>query len=154
GSRHGSAPEPMSREHVWRLLDSVLKRLARHETLVLFLDDLHWADEGTVALLAHVTRNLGHARVLVIAAHRTEEVATGRPLDELARLLAPLPNFVRLPLGRLAPEATRVLVGSWSEGGAALRGRAAAIHERAQGNPLFTLELARDLASRGEPQPD
>jgi predicted ATPase len=63
-------------EHM-RLLDAVaqaLLALAARVPTVVVLDDLHWADPGTVALLLHVARFAARARLLVLGAYRDVEV--------------------------------------------------------------------------------
>lgn len=75
------APQPLqasdSEEARFRLFDSVttfLSELARERPLVLILDDLHWADEGTQRLLRFVTTEFAREPVFVLG--------TSRPLPE------------------------------------------------------------------------
>src|SRR5262249_28738034 len=54
----------------WRLLEAVsglLHRAAATQPLLLILEDLHWADRGTLDLLLHLARNLAGACLLVAA---------------------------------------------------------------------------------------
>ncbi len=92
--------------------------------LVVVLDDLQWADAASAALLGHVAREAGGARLLVVGTFRPAELA------------APLPG-VRLDLGGLTA----------GEIGTALPGvspaRAAVLAERAGGNPFLVGELVR-----------
>lgn len=92
--------------------------------LVVVLDDLQWADPASMALLVHLTREAPDARLLV--------VGTCRP----GRATAALPG-VRLELRGLTVEE----VGSALPGVPA--GRAAAIVDRAGGNPFLVGELVR-----------
>ena len=74
-----------------RLLDAVtqcLLALAARAPTVLVLDDLHWADHGTVALLRHVARFAPRGRLLVLGAYRDVEVDGQHPLREVARRAA------------------------------------------------------------------
>jgi len=51
------------------LFDSItafLKTASQRQPLVLVLDDLHWADQPSLALLQFVARELSGARVLII----------------------------------------------------------------------------------------
>ena len=53
----------------WRLLQSIsgfLRNAAAVQPLVIVLEDLHWADRGTLDLLLHVARNLNGARLLIV----------------------------------------------------------------------------------------
>ena len=112
--------------------------------MALFLDDLHWADEGTLSLLHHLTRNLGDARLLIVGAYRPEEM-NGGGLEETLRQLSPLPAFRTIAVPPLDAQETKSLVDAILERIAPDGGPAAAIHARSQGNPLFTIEIARYL---------
>jgi len=60
-------------EERFRLLDAVAQFLlarGRRAPVLLCLDDLHWADKGSVAMLRHVARTAAHSRVLVLGAYR------------------------------------------------------------------------------------
>ena len=77
-------PLPPNEERL-RLFDHVtrfLQRLAAGRGLLLFLDDLHWADHGTIALLHYLMRRLRNDRVLVLAAYRESELDRSRPLSD------------------------------------------------------------------------
>jgi hypothetical protein len=61
----------------------VLQALARHAPLLLAVDDLQWADLGSISLLFHLGRQLAGSRILIVGAYRPEEIALGRPFDKL-----------------------------------------------------------------------
>jgi len=71
-----------------RLFDAVarfLERLARHAPAVVVLDDLHWADESTVALLRFVAQPYRPVPLVVVGAYRHDElVAEAVTVGELA----------------------------------------------------------------------
>ena len=52
----------------------VLQAIARKTPLLLLLDDLQWADPGSISLLFHLGRNLAGNRILVVGTLRPEEV--------------------------------------------------------------------------------
>ena len=47
---------------------------AKASPLVLVLDDLHWADRATLQLLAHLARELGRSRILVLGTYRDTDL--------------------------------------------------------------------------------
>ena len=67
----------------WQLLNAVsdaLRGIAESGALLLVLEDLHWADRGTLDLLLHLARNLQGARILVVCTYRDVEVDRAHPL--------------------------------------------------------------------------
>ncbi len=58
----------------------VLRALASKKPLLLALDDLQWADGGSVSLLFHLGRQMAGSRMLIVGAYRPEEVAMGARL--------------------------------------------------------------------------
>jgi DNA-binding CsgD family transcriptional regulator len=74
--------------------------------LVIVLEDLHWADPDTLALLEYLADNLVGERVLCVATSRDEPETARR----LARRLAGRRAAAHLPLGRLDPDAVEHMV--------------------------------------------
>ncbi len=125
-----AADDPAVARFQWH--HAVIERLAdvaRRGPLLLVLDDIHWAGEETLALLAAVTGE--PLPLMVIATYRATEVSAEltTALGRLARA-----DPVRLYVGGLSVEAVAELVGADS---------AAMIHRRTGGNPFFVKELAR-----------
>lgn len=149
------APLPRSREQVWVLVDALLKEVARAAPVLLCLEDLHWADEGTLSLLLHITRNIAPSRLMIVAAFRPEELLREEerepPLADLLHLISPLETALRLSLGGLSRAATEALVAAALPDLPRARELAPSIHARSQGNPLFTLEILHELAGSGSP---
>src|SRR5262245_25306770 len=76
----------------FRLFDAViifLRTVAATELLVIVFDDLHWADNESLLLLAFVARELHHQRLLVLGTYRAAELGQAAPaaraLGDLAR---------------------------------------------------------------------
>jgi DNA-binding SARP family transcriptional activator/tetratricopeptide (TPR) repeat protein len=121
----------------FRLFDTTARFLATQERpLVLFLDDMHAADEPSLLLLEFVARQLASMRVLVVVASRD-----AGSLAEVTRE----PVTTRLALRGLSEQA----VGDYVEAELESREFAAALHERTDGNPLFLAETVRLLAAEG-----
>ena len=77
--------EPRNRQFALQQADlfgqvtRVLQLLARSHPLLLILDDLQWADAGSVSLLFHLGRRLAGSRILVVAAYRPDAIALPPP---------------------------------------------------------------------------
>ena len=80
----------------------LLRVLARDAGCVLVLEDLHWADQETLALLEYLADNLSAERVLCVGTLRDGE---GAEAAGLARVLAARGSAAVLPLRRLDPPA-------------------------------------------------
>jgi DNA-binding CsgD family transcriptional regulator len=115
-------------------------------TVLIVLEDLHWADELSLDVLGHLAGRLATRPVLVIGAYRSDELHSGLPMRELrARLLGQrLAEEIRLP--RLGPDQTGTVVSAILGRPAPAR-MIAAIHERSDGIPLHVEEF---LAAIGE----
>ncbi len=148
-----------ARFRLHRAVAALVAALAARGPLVLVLDDLHWADAGSVELALHLLRQPPRAGVLIVAASRPGPAAAA-----LAEAGRDLPDRRQLQLGPLPDGAARTLLAATGDAAdpearaadpaAASRPDARAadpaadeLLARAQGNPFFLLELAR--ARRG-----
>ena len=131
-------PEPTDQARLFELLLGLLGALADQATLVLVVEDVHWADRSTRDLLAFLARNLRRQRVVLVATHRSDEPERpwlGPFLAELGRAGAE-----RLELDRLGRAESAAQM-------AAIRGAmppvklVEGVFARAEGNPFFTEEL-------------
>jgi serine/threonine protein kinase/tetratricopeptide (TPR) repeat protein len=138
-------------EDRWRLLQAVsgfLRNAAAVQPLLLVLEDLHWADQGTLDLLVHLSRNLGGARLLVIGTYRDIEVDRSHPLSAALAELRRGSEFGRVLLRGLGtPEVQRMLEAI--TGQEVPGSLAESIHRQTEGNPLFVQEVVRYLVEEG-----
>ena len=77
---------------------------------VLILDDLHWADQGTIDLLRFVLRRVAQTRSLVIGMLRDEEVGVSHPLRALLGDVARSPRGTSMAMPPLSLTAVERLV--------------------------------------------
>jgi DNA-binding CsgD family transcriptional regulator len=145
-------PPPLEPEAArFRLFDSLagfLRAAAAHRPLLLFLDDLHWADVPSLALLRFLGQELDGAGLLVVGIYRHTEVDQGHPLLGTLADLTRGQHRRRLLLGGL----DRCEVASFVALVAGMDpspGLAAAVHQQTDGNPFFVTEIVRLLASQG-----
>ncbi|MFC8877812.1 helix-turn-helix transcriptional regulator [Streptomyces ardesiacus] len=137
GGRHDE--ESMAR--LFELTARLLERVAARHTVVLVLEDLHWADASTRHLIAYLFRTLRTGRLVVLATYRSDDIHRRHPLRPLLAELDRLRTVRRLELGRF----TRDEVGRQIAGILAHEpdpGQVDAIFERSDGNAFFVEELA------------
>jgi len=144
-------PELEPKQARFRLFDSVttfLKNAARSQPLLLILDDLHWADEGSLRLLEFLARELRDAQILVVATYR--DVALGRqhPLAQTLAELARQGLSSRIVLRGLAEKDVERFIEMTA--GLAPPGRlVTAVYKETEGNPFFVNEVVRLLVAEG-----
>ncbi|MCP9954622.1 AAA family ATPase [Actinomadura madurae] len=143
----GDADVSTGRFRLHLAVGDYLAGVAETAPLLLVLDDLHWADEETLALLVRLAGRLRDRPVLLLATFRQTEVPDG-----LAAALAALARHepVRIELGGLSPAEVAVLVRGTCDTDLA-DAELAAIAERTGGNPFFTRETARLIDAEGLP---
>jgi len=147
-----SAAEPTDggRRDLFEAVARLFRRMARDRPLAVVLDDLHWAQLPTIALLEHVIHSSLDIPILVLGTFRT--TAPDRSDDLSARLadLHRLDCVRRLDLGGLDTEAIAEFVcqhAGVSPAGA--RASAAILRDRTGGNPFFLRETWLDLERHG-----
>jgi DNA-binding SARP family transcriptional activator len=124
-----------------RLFDAVARALAAFAAsapTTVILDDLHWSDEASAALLHFAARALAGSRVLLACSARGGELADNPAALRLVRGLARNPRVREIALGPLDEGATAALARAVDP-----KMNADRIFEESDGNPLFALELAR-----------
>jgi DNA-binding SARP family transcriptional activator len=122
-----------------------LRAAAADTALLVVLDDVHRADEASLALLRDLLPDLRTAPVLLVAAYRPEETHAG--LTEVLGALA-RQDPVRLEVGPLPADAVEELLCALADRPLdAAELRAAVL--RSDGNPFHVTELGRLLASGG-----
>lgn len=59
-----------SQQNVFEQFLNILRKLSNKHPIILFIDDLHWADESSLRLLFHLIRNIGDCPILLLGAYR------------------------------------------------------------------------------------
>lgn len=117
----------------------VVAGAAEQRRLVVVLDDVHWADRPSLALLERL-RTAGLAGVLILATSRDDWIQPA-----LAELLE---GADRLELGPLDADGVGELIGGWA-GHRPNAHLLAEVEARTGGNPFFITAVLQHLASRG-----
>jgi DNA-binding NarL/FixJ family response regulator len=141
-ARFEAAGEPVfqhERYRTHRAVRELLERLTSTTPLVLVLDDLHWADSGSVELLGALLRRSPAAPVLVALAVRPRQ-APERVTTLLERAQR-VGTLVRVEVGALTRGEAGELLGEAVDDAAAT-----ALFEESGGNPFYLRQLARSLA--------
>jgi predicted ATPase len=159
------AATPVQQHDLFAQTTRLLLALARQRPLLLVLDDLHWADVGSLNLLFHLGRQLAGSRILVIGLYRPADVAVGRSLPmeaasptaaverhPLATVIAELQGIYGKVVLDLEQADGRLFVQDLLDRtphrfGAAFQ---AMLYQHTAGHALFTVEVLRAMQSGGD----
>ncbi|MCB0063564.1 MAG: AAA family ATPase [Caldilineaceae bacterium] len=166
-----------NRQRLINGLITVLTTLANARPLILFVDDLHWADTDSLAVLGRLAQRLPHLPLLIMLAYRGSDLDANEPLATLlytlrphpyspqsyhdkehlvdkARAQEPVQPTVVLTVRRFDQHEVSILVSQLTQ--QAVREDAQLVTmllATTQGNPLFVMEALRALQERQRSEP-
>ncbi|MGD2158128.1 MAG: ABC transporter substrate-binding protein, partial [Anaerolineales bacterium] len=135
-----------------KLMESILflfTSLCRESPVLLVLEDVHWADSGTISLLRYLGRETRQNRLLITATYREVELDEARPLHEMLMDFNREKIGRRIKLSRLDRQETEQMLEilfaeeirpDFLEG----------IYRETEGNPFFIEEVAKALVESGK----
>src|SRR4029079_7916713 len=146
----GAVPPAPSQERLKRELAALIAEVSDATPIVLFIEDIHWADASTVDLLAYVSTRLGsHRPLTLITVCPSARQLSQHPFLAL-KLDLQTKGFAReLPLTFLTENEVRALLGLRFPGSSFPIELARLVHARTEGNPLFVADLADYLKTKG-----
>jgi AAA ATPase domain len=131
--------------------EGLVQAAGEEESLLLILDDLHWADAPTLSLLRHVVTAGSSMRVMVVGTYRDSDLSRDHPLTALLADLHRERGRERIKLTGLDSQDVLALMEALA--GHELDGDgqtlAAEITRETAGNPFFAVELLRHLTESG-----
>lgn len=119
-----------------------LNGLAAPRPLLLVLEDLHWAQSGTIALLDYIVRRVATMPMLVVATYRDDETPRPHPLHRMRREARASGAAQSLSLRAFSLADVREAIEPLPEVRAC---PPAALLEASDGNPLFLSQLVADF---------
>ncbi|MEU8888782.1 AAA family ATPase [Streptomyces sp. NPDC048442] len=131
---------------LFELTVRLLERIAATRTVILVLEDLHWADASTRHLLSYLLRTLRSGRLVVLGTYRADDIHRRHPLRPLLAELDRLRTVQRIELPRFnRDEVHRQLAGILGSEPAPVL--ADEVFGRSDGNAFFVEELAVSMGS-------
>ncbi|MEM3445778.1 MAG: AAA family ATPase, partial [Thermoplasmata archaeon] len=125
-----------------------LVELSKHSPLCLLLDDLQWADSGTIGFLHYLARNIGKTKIVVLATASELDVQN-QFLETTVKAMNVEKILKILRLKPLSPQDTATLVKESLKIEVSEK-MLKKLHEKTSGNPLFILEIVESLRERAE----
>jgi tetratricopeptide (TPR) repeat protein len=141
-------PPAQKRRYLFQSVSEGLGRAARTRSYVYIVEDLHWADESTLALLIHLANRIAQLPIVIIGTYREgysqSNQALTRSLEELIRL-----GIRPLKLAGLSRDAVAQMLKGRGQL-LAPESLVSLIYEESQGNPFFVEEVYRHLIEEGK----
>lgn len=146
------APRPfgVSQERLKRELTALLRELSHARPLILFFDDVHWADASTIDLLAYIAARFDEMRVLVIVSSRPSDLLlANHPFLPVRRDLQARHLCHEIALDMLTLADVERYLSLEFEDHRFPPALAELVYRKTEGSPLFMADLVRYLASSG-----
>ncbi|NJM41945.1 MAG: AAA family ATPase [Anaerolineae bacterium] len=151
-----SLPSEGDERNLFRDYSLWLRKISEKVPLLIFLDDLHWADHASLSLLFHVVRQAQSSKIIIVGTYRPSELRLGQA-HELHPLEAKLYEFeryqgaIQIRLDDVVQAhgrtfANEVLDSIPSKLSATFK---EAFFLKTEGHPLFVVELLRHMVVNG-----
>ena len=137
-----------TRERMLRELGEALESITAETPLLLVLEDLQWADDSSVDLIASLARRRSPAKFMLIATCRSIELCA-------PSIRALIPDLLvhrlchKVALTRLRETEVEEYLTGRSPSGPPPAGLSALVHRHCEGNPLFMVVALEHMRKRG-----
>ncbi|MCX8173720.1 MAG: tetratricopeptide repeat protein [Thermoplasmata archaeon] len=155
GAEHEEKTELLgfTREKI-RMMEAIMRRfsqISEKQPVMLIIDDIQWADTGTLSVFIYLARNVKNLNLILVGAYPDDYVRTmGSPqFDEFLSNLALEKNVSTLYLHPLKREdiskILSAILGTWKIPEELVE----FVHEKTGGNPLFVEEVSKAIQEQG-----
>jgi predicted ATPase/tRNA A-37 threonylcarbamoyl transferase component Bud32/type II secretory pathway predicted ATPase ExeA len=149
GETREAAPAT-SQERMKREFGALAQELSRTQPLIIFIDDIHWADISTIDILNYLAGRFTDMRVLILATFRPSDMALrGHPFLHIRNDLQSRGLFEEMVLPFLATKDVESYLELEFPGHQFPSDFASVIHSKTEGIPLFMADLVRYLHDTG-----
>jgi eukaryotic-like serine/threonine-protein kinase len=141
------------RRRAFGALRELLASLAQRQPTVVYIDDAHWGDADSAALLLDLVRPPNAPPLLLVMTYRGEEAETSSFLSEIRAHWPPAAEAREIAVGPLDPEdARRLALALLVSEDPAAQATARAVARESQGSPFLVEELVRSYQSQAQSQ--
>ncbi|MEM3397277.1 MAG: tetratricopeptide repeat protein [Thermoplasmata archaeon] len=160
----GQGPKPVEkinmdteRDKMFGTITDLLIEISKVHPITIFIDDLQWADTGTLQLIHYIARNIKQARVLLLGAYRPEDLQEHEgglhPLMEIFQRMGLERLYYQINLTRLKYEHALELVKDLLQNEDISPKFMKRLYFETDGNPFFIEELCNTLLEEGIVKP-
>lgn len=145
------ADETQNRFHL--VFQQFIKLITHERPMVIFIDDIQWADRGTLNLLPLLMSEAG-CRLLLIVAYRNNEVEDSHPamqtLEKIRQAPASAGQLSDIALAPLQKtQVVQLLMDALFRSASEIASLAELVHAKTAGNPFFITEFLKTLYTEG-----
>src|SRR5579872_1557122 len=124
---------------------------ARDKPLIVVLEDLHWADRGTLELLQYLSPRIAGSKTLLLLTYRSDALTRDHPLRPALNRIERESAVVRINVEPLSSHQIYTIVAdALGPEHAISPDTITAICSKSEGNPLFAEELAKAMLEGGD----
>ena len=140
-----------TRERMLREITDAMETLSAETPLVIALEDLHWSDPSTVAVLSSIARRTSPARLMILCTYRPSDAGGSSSPLLVARNELELHRQCKvLPLAYLTEQQVGEYLRARFPEMDIAQSLAAPLHQRTTGNPLYVVCLVEELVRMGK----
>jgi len=118
-----------------------IKKITKDEPIVLFIDDLQWADNATIDLINYLIHNLDDAPILFICAYRSEVIEKKHKTKDVINRLSRYDKFETMTVEPFNWKNTKKMIDALINTNKSPQNFIDLIYDRSEGNPLFIKEF-------------
>ncbi len=124
----------------------------KEHPLVLFLDDLQWADLSSLKMLETLVTSPNLGYLFIIGSYRSNEVSISHPLTKtIEKIKEQQIQIKNIELGPISLEdTTKILIDTLHEDTNLTQPLSTLVYEKTKGNPFFIVQLLQSLHQSGE----
>ena len=137
-----------NKEQLWEAVYQLLTRISEKSPMILFIDDLHWAEEDTIDLFEYLVNNIHNTHFLVIGSYRPEDIRDEKQrLKQIIEKHQQASNLSLLELERIDQQNIRKIIQSIFRSTNFPDDFCQKLYDESAGNPLFIVEMLKLMVS-------
>jgi tetratricopeptide (TPR) repeat protein len=148
GARFSDNSAESRRFQMFEAFAQLVVAISRDCPTLFLIEDMHWADTGSLLFLRHLLRSTRDAAICVLATYREDEPGGSEVYEDILREFRREFAATRIALHGLTADNVRHLVKSWTEHSVP-QGITDWISATTEGNPLFVAEMLTHLGETG-----
>ena len=142
----------LEKEKMFREVLEQLTEVSREKTVVLFIDDIHRADRGTLQMFSFLATSVSDSRIMMCATYRPDEMVVEggeHPLKDVIKEISGERRYIGVKLQPLEKDALSIMIGNLLGKEEVPEKLCDALYDETGGNPLFVEEVLRSLIEEG-----